>query len=124
MFVQLPEQYRIDPPVQETRTHHRKKKHKHKSLEKVGEEGFDLNPSSFKVKMPSDAFGFMKSESSLLSTQSPSHGFVAPGERALTASMQKIVSSGSHGYSTPMAACKELDKVKMANNMTSSYFSS
>lgn len=49
--------------MQESRSNHRKKKHKHKNIEKVGDEGSDLNPPSSKVKVPADAYTFMKDSS-------------------------------------------------------------
>lgn len=93
--MQLPEQYRIDPPSHESRSYHRKKKHKHRAIDKVGDEGSDLNPPSSKVKMPADAYGFMK-------TDSQSHGSMP--ERSMP-QLQKVV-PGGHVYPTAMTVSK------------------
>lgn len=89
----LPEQYRIDPPSHEARSHHRKKKHKHRSIEKIGDEGTDLNPPSTKVKMPADAYSFAKSEPSSLLHSTPSPNvYSSPGP----ISVPKVGATGSH----------------------------
>ena len=97
--VQLPEQYRIDPPLQEARSHHRKKKHKHKNLDKPGEDGSDLNPPSTKVKMPGDVYTFVKQEPSLPTS---THGYSAQGDRAMP---PKAVPTG-HVYPSALTACE------------------
>ena len=84
--------------VSETRPQHRKRKHKHRTLEKVGDDGLDLHLPSSKVKMPNDAYSFIKSESS------PSVPFTSPAipyafssmvDRPLPSSMlNKVVVSG------------------------------
>ena len=115
LCTQLPEQYRMDPPSQETHSHHRKKKHKHKSIEKIGEEGTDLNPPSVKVKMPGDAFSFVKPESASLLHSTPSPNYVYSStavERSMPVSVQKVVgSSASHLYPQSMAPCKQKGRV-------------
>lgn len=102
-LLQLPEQYRIDPPSQETRSHHRKKKHKHKNLDKTGEDGSDFNPPSTKVKMPGDAYSFVKQEpSSSPFLPTSTHGYPPQPERAIP---QKAV-SGGHIFQSTLTACK------------------
>lgn len=103
--------------VLETRPPHRKRKHKHRSLEKVGEEGFDLNLPSSKVKMPSDVYNFVKSDSSsAMPTSSPS-GFTGLGERSLPSSMQnlKVVASG-HGYPQALVAGKTVINIQQSQS--------
>lgn len=102
--------------MSEARLQHRKRKHKHRFLEKAGEDGFDLNLPSTKVKMPNDAFNFIKQESSsssviLSSSPAISHGFSGSGERPLSSSVQnlKVVASG-HGYPQAMIASKQFTK--------------
>lgn len=69
----LPEMYRMDPPLAESKPHHKKRKHKHKNIEK-GEDGGETSaPPSSKFKLPSDAFTFIKSESTSLPHLAPSH---------------------------------------------------
>ena len=66
---QLPEMYRMDPPSVEAKPHHKKRKHKHKNLEKGGDSG-ELpsggTPSS-KFKVPPDAYSFIKQDISSMS---------------------------------------------------------
>ncbi len=90
LFVmQLPEMYRIDPPSVESKPHHKKRKHKHKNIEK-GEGGSELanGPPPSKIKLPSDAYSFIKQDMSSVSphiSHAPphmaphSHGGYLPG---------------------------------------------
>ncbi len=82
--------YRIDPPTVESKPH-KKRKHKHKTIEKgeVGSEGGNgPPPPSQKIKLPPDAYSFIKQDISTTSTHIPhvpthmtthSHGGYLPG---------------------------------------------
>ncbi|XP_064392050.1 uncharacterized protein LOC135339729 [Halichondria panicea] len=64
----LPEMYRMDPPSVEAKPHHKKRKHKHKNLDKGGDGGELASgmPSS-KFKVPPDAYSFIKQDMSSIS---------------------------------------------------------
>ena len=66
--MQLPEMYRMDPPSVEAKPHHKKRKHKHKNLDKGGDGGELASgmPSS-KFKVPPDAYSFIKQDMSSIS---------------------------------------------------------
>lgn len=60
---QLPEQFKMDPALLESKPHHRKKKRKHKTIDK-SEEGADpaMGVANTQVEMPDDACSFIKTD--------------------------------------------------------------
>ena len=64
-FLQLPEQYRLDPPLSESHRHHKKKKkHKHKHVDKTEDSSLVnyIPPISREHSPPVDPCDFIKSE--------------------------------------------------------------
>ena len=65
----------MDPPQAESKPHHKKRKHKHKNIEKGVEGGETSGPPTTKIKVPNDAYSFIKPESTASShiSHPPSH---------------------------------------------------
>ncbi len=86
--------------------HHHKKKHKHRNIEKgSGEERSDFNTPASKVKIPNDAYSFIKVDSPSLhigATPTGVHGYTNLGpDRPLQGSSQKVGSGVIHSGYTP-----------------------
>lgn len=72
----LPEQYCMDPLSAGSKHTHRKRKHKHRTLEKTNMSSSDSLPTSHHAKFPSDAYSFIKHEPpspTVLHSHPPSH---------------------------------------------------
>ena len=78
-MLQLPEQFRIDPPSMAAHTKSRKrKKHKHKSIDRSEDKSDPVYHTPPKPsKMPSDAYSFIKHESSHMTS------FMVPGSETV-----------------------------------------
>ena len=93
---QLPESYRMDPQSLEPKQHHRKRKRKHKAIDRTddGTEPAVQNPQGSKI--PSDVYSFIKEEplSGVLHPYAPSHPQPSHSHSTITA-------TGSVGVPVP-----------------------
>ena len=68
----------MDPSSLEPKTHHRKRKHKHKSLDRT-EDSSDTGPPPSQAKLPSDAYNFIREPPpSVVHVAPPSHTLTTP----------------------------------------------
>lgn len=116
IYMQLPEQYRMDPPSREPKPHHRKRKHKHKSLDRT-EDSSDIGPPPTQAKLPSDAYNFIRQEP-------PTSGLHAPPSHSLTNPMvvqSKVITGPGHLPYQPTMGASEGDAITQCHVFDHNY---
>ena len=113
-FLQLPEQYRLDPPLSESHRHHKKKKkHKHKHVDKTEDSSLVnyIPPISREHSPPVDPCDFIKSEQ----TQNFFHH--APQHTSHTPHSHLISAYSAQTQHHPAAVLHSIPGVVMASGL-------